>query len=97
MERLNAKARPDALASSRRIRLLMTFRAVSGFQASEMESESEQRRIFLGRAQELAGVEQRIVEQAAVVSQDQRRVCSYLSTAACSESRIFTGTWSIEE
>ena len=33
-------------------------RTITGFRESELESESEQRKIFLRRAQKLAGVEQ---------------------------------------
>ena len=50
-------------------------RAVSGFRASEQESESEQSRVYLGRAKELALVEQRIAAQAALVSQTEHRIC----------------------
>ena len=62
-------------------------RAVSGFRASEMESESEQRRIFIGRAQELAGMEQRIVEQVAVVSQSEHGINEEYA-AICQQQRV---------
>ena len=43
-------------------------KAVSGCRASEIESESEQPKVYMLRAQELAGGEQHIAEQAAMVS-----------------------------
>ena len=70
VQRLNANARLDAPREQSMHQVADDLRrAVSGFRASEMESESEQRRIFLGRAQELAGMEQRIVEQVAAQSE----------------------------
>ena len=89
MERLNANARLAALREQCMHHQVVDdlHRAVSGFRASAMESEGEQRRIFLGRAQELAGMEQRIVEQAAVVSQSEHRINEECA-AICQQQRV---------
>ena len=47
---------------------------VSGFRASEREAESEQLRVYLGRAQELASMEQQVVSQAVLVAQAEQKI-----------------------
>ena len=87
VERLDTNARLDALReqSMHQVRDKLQH-VVSGFRASEMESESEQLRTFLVRAQELAGVEQ-VAEQAAMVSHAEHRANEEHS-AICRNERI---------
>ena len=49
-------------------------RTIAGFRESELESESEQRKIFLGRAQGLAGMEHHVIEQVALISHAEQRM-----------------------
>ena len=75
VKRLNTNARLDALPeqSMHQVRDELHL-AVSGFRASEEESESEQYRVFLVRAQEIAGMEQQVADQVARVSHAEHRV-----------------------
>ena len=75
VERLSDNARLDAHREhSMRQAMDELNRSITGFRESELESESEQRKIFLGRAQELAGVEHRVVEQVALISHAEQRM-----------------------
>ena len=47
---------------------------ITGFRESELESESEQQRMVLGRAQELAGVEHRVIEQVVLIFHAEQRM-----------------------
>ena len=88
VERLDTNARLDALREQSMLHVRGELqRAVSGFRASEMESESEQLRVYLVRAQEIAGVEQLVAEQAARFSHAEHRVNEEHSLSANTNRR----------
>ena len=75
VERLSDNARLDAHRehSMRQVMDELT-RTIAGFRESELESESEQHKIFLGRAQGLAGMEHHVIEQVALISHAEQRM-----------------------
>ena len=69
VERLSANARLDVRREQSMYMFVDELRqSVDGLRASERESESQQQRVFLEKAQELTAVEQKVAEQAALIS-----------------------------
>ena len=77
VERLSDNARLDAHREHSMHQVMEELNrtiTITGCRESELESESEQHKIFLGRAQELAGAEHRVIEQVALISHAEQRM-----------------------